>query len=203
MKHGMGKKNDLGKDSSQHHVVHFITSVYPSSVLPIKIPMGLKSTASSQWHWVGWPEIYASSQHVWKSPSTIIATSFVSNQFNRNELKLYKWTPSKTTTILFTCWILDVLKISAHLYGIWLLQHLSCQTPVGSSGTDCPGPSLKGNTKGNIFFTRLPLWQGNTYLKWLDGMHQPSFSVELISNLSQLNTYKVPISSHIIFQLVK
>lgn len=48
------------KDSSQHPVVHFITSVYPSSVSVIKIPMGLKSTA-----W-GWPEIYASSQHVWK-----------------------------------------------------------------------------------------------------------------------------------------
>lgn len=91
------------KDSSQHHVVHFITSVYPSSVSVIEIPMGLKSTA-----W-GWPEINASSQHVWKCPSTIIATSFVNNQFNRNALKLYKWTPTKTTTIYnYIVHLLDV-----------------------------------------------------------------------------------------------
>lgn len=170
----MAKQKTWAKDFSQHHVVHFITSVYPSSVLPIKIPMGLKSTASSQWHWVGWPEIYASSQHVWKSPSTIIATSFVSNQFNRNELKLYKWTPSKTTTILFTCWILDVLKISAHLYGIWLLQHLSCPTPVGSSGTDCPGPSLKGNKKRQHIFHTFAV-VARKYLFEMVGWNAPAF----------------------------
>lgn len=92
------KKTTWVKDFSQHQVTcgsfrHFGLS----KCITYQNTNGLKSTTSSQWHWVGWPEIHASSQHVWKSPSTIIATSFVNNQFKRNDLKLSKWTPTKTT----------------------------------------------------------------------------------------------------------
>ena len=159
------KQTTWAKDFSQHHVVHFITSVYPSTNGSEEYRLGLarnKCFISTCLKMSKHNHCYLLCKQ--SIQSQCIETIQVDSNQNDNYIQLY--------CSLAGCWM--YLKCPPNLHGIWLLQHLSCPTPVGSSGTDCPGPSLKGNKKRQHIFHTFAV-VARKYLFAMVGWNAPAF----------------------------